>query len=294
MGYRQIIIKKSERLTFHDNQLFVEKDHISTKVPLEDINFVLIEDSTTIITTRLLSELGKNAIALIVCDNKYQPTSIMLPYNYHYKQLEIFDKQIKQSLTYKNYLWKLIVERKLENEILLLETKINDINVIEKLKEYLGQIELGDSTNREGLAAKIYFRSLFGSKFIRNYDDGINFALNYGYTIIHSCILRNLSVFGLNTYLGIHHCSKTNNFNLASDFIEPYRAIVDRYVYEHQEEYTDELSFDQRKSLVNLLNDVVLVDGKKVTVEYSIELLIKSYVRSLDNGEIKLNLPKIC
>lgn len=64
----------------------------------------------------------------------------------------------------------------------------------------------------------MYFRSLFGSDFIRFYDDNVNAALNYGYTIIASAIIRNLAVYGLNTYLGIHHSSKINNFNLAYDF----------------------------------------------------------------------------
>lgn len=78
MGYRQVIIKKSEKLHFKDNQLIIDKDESSTKVPLEDINYILIEDSSTILTTRLLAELGKNAISLIVCDEKFEPTSISI------------------------------------------------------------------------------------------------------------------------------------------------------------------------------------------------------------------------
>ena len=77
MGYRQVFIKRSEKLSFKDNQLVVSKDEEETKIPLEDINFVLLEDSTTIVTTRLLAEIGKNGIALIICDEKHNPTSIM-------------------------------------------------------------------------------------------------------------------------------------------------------------------------------------------------------------------------
>lgn len=94
MGYRQVIIKKSEKLHFKDNQLIIDKDESSTKVPLEDINYILIEDSSTILTTRLLAELGKNAISLIVCDERFEPTSIMYPYNYHFKQLDVFSHQL--------------------------------------------------------------------------------------------------------------------------------------------------------------------------------------------------------
>lgn len=293
MGYRQVIIKKSEKLHFKDNQLIIDKDESSTKVPLEDINYILIEDSSTILTTRLLAELGKNAISLIVCDERFEPTSIMYPYNYHFKQLDVFSHQLEIDDSIKNEFWNQIVKRKIENSIRVLEMTSKEEFPISKLTEYLNEITDGDSKNREGLAAKMYFRSLFGSDFIRFYDDNVNTALNYGYTIIASAIIRNLAVYGLNTYLGIHHSSKINNFNLAYDFLEPYRSVVDKFVYDNKEDIVLPLSFEFRKKLINLLNEEVLHQNKKYTIEYSIGLLIKSYIKSFSTGEIKLDLPRI-
>lgn len=293
MGYRQVIIKKSEKLHFKDNQLIIDKDESSTKVPLEDINYILIEDSSTILTTRLLAELGKNAISLIVCDEKFEPTSIMYPYNYHFKQLDVFTHQLEIDNSIKNEFWNQIVKRKIENSIRVLEMTSKEEFPISKLTEYINEITDGDSKNREGLAAKMYFRSLFGSDFIRFYDDNVNTALNYGYTIIASAIIRNLAVYGLNTYLGIHHSSKINNFNLAYDFLEPYRPVVDKFVYDNKEDIVLPLSFEFRKKLINLLNEEVLHQNKKYTIEYSIGLLIKSYIKSFSTGEIKLDLPRI-
>lgn len=293
MGYRQVIIKKSEKLHFKDNQLIIDKDESSIKVPLEDISYILIEDSSTILTTRLLAELGKNAISLIVCDEKFEPTSIMYPYNYHFKQLDVFSHQLEIDDSIKNEFWNQIVKRKKENSIRVLEMTSKEEFPISKLTEYINEITDGDSKNREGLAAKMYFRSLFGSDFIRFYDDNVNAALNYGYTIIASAIIRNLAVYGLNTYLGIHHSSKINNFNLAYDFLEPYRSVVDKFVYDNQDDIVLPLSFEFRKKLINLLNKEVLHQNKKYTIEYSIGLLIKSYIKSFSSGEIKLDLPSI-
>lgn len=293
MGYRQVIIKKSERLHFKDNQLIIEKEDNKTKVPLEDINYILIEDSSTIITTRLLAELGKNAISLIVCDEKFEPTAIMYPYNYHFKQLDVFTHQLEIDESIKNEFWNQIVKRKIENSIRVLEMTSKEEFPIYKLNEYINEVIDGDIKNREGLAAKMYFRSIFGSDFIRFYDDNINAALNYGYTIIASAIIRNLAVFGLNTYLGIHHNSKINNFNLAYDFLEPYRSIVDKFVYDNKDDIVLPLSFEFRKKLINLLNKEVLHQNKKYTIEYSISILIKSYIKSFSTGEIKLDLPTI-
>lgn len=293
MGYRQIIIKKSEKIHFKDNQLIIEKEGNSSKVPLEDINYVLIEDSTTILTTRLLAEFGKNAISLIICDEKFEPTSIMYPYNYHFKQLEVFYHQLEISEEIKNEFWNQIVKRKIENSVRVLEMTSKDELPITKLTQYIEEVVDGDSKNREGLAAKMYFRSIFGSDFIRFYDDNINAALNYGYTILASAVIRNLAVFGLNTYLGVHHNSKINNFNLAYDFLEPYRSIVDKFVYDNKDEIIHPLSFEFRKSLINLLNKEVLHNDKKYTVEYSIGLLIKSYIKSFSTGDVKLDLPMV-
>ena len=293
MGYRQVIIKKSEKINFKDNQLVITKDNIQSKVPLEDISFVLIEDSTTIITTRLLAEFGKNAISLIVCDEKYEPTSIMYPYNYHFKQLNVFNNQIQTPEIIKKELWNLIVKRKIENSIKVLEMTSKEECPISILTSYLDEVIDGDIKNREGLAAKLYFRSLFGNKFIRFYDDAVNSALNYGYTIITSSIIRNLAVYGLNTYLGLHHNSKINNYNLAYDLIEPYRCIVDKFVYDNQSEITYPLTFEFRKKLINLLNKEVLHNNKKYTIDYSIGLLIKSYIKTISTGELLLDLPTI-
>lgn len=293
MGYRQVIIKKSEKIHFKDNQLIIVKKENDFKVPLEDINYILIEDPTTIITTRLLAEFGKNAISLIICDEKYEPTSIMYPYNYHFKQLEVFTHQLEIDDSIKNEFWNQIVKRKIENSVRVLEMTSKEEFPISKLNEYIDEVVDGDIKNREGLAAKIYFRSIFGSDFIRFYDDNINAALNYGYTILASAIIRNLAVYGLNTYLGIHHNSKINNFNLAYDLLEPYRAVVDRFVYDNKDDIVFPLSFDFRKKLIDLLNKEVLHQNKKYTIEYSISLLIKSYIKSFTTGEIKLDLPYI-
>lgn len=293
MGYRQVVIKKSDKIRFGDNQLIIEKEGRDTKVPIEDVNFVLLEDSTTIITARLLAEFGKNSISLIVCDEKYNPTSILYPYNYHFKQLEVFNNQLQLTETIKAVLWQNIVKKKIENSIKVIEMTTKDEPLLLKLNEFLNEVKENDETNREGLTAKMYFRSIFGSNFIRFYDDKINAALNYGYTIIATAIIRNLAVFGLNTYLGIHHNSKINNFNLAYDFLEPYRCLVDKYVYDNIEKLTYPLAFTTRKDLINLLNKEVIHQNKKFTVEYSIGLIIKSYIKSFSTGEITLDMPTI-
>ena len=71
------------------------------------------------------------------------------------------------------------------------------------LTGYLGQIQLGDASNREGHAAKVYFNALFGKEFSRALDTPENAALNYGYGLIlfrHQP--RNIAAAGYLTQLG--------------------------------------------------------------------------------------------
>lgn len=293
MGYRQVVIKKCEKLNLEDRQLVINKDNNTYKVPLEDINFVLIEDNRTVITSKILAAFGEEGICLIVCDDKFEPVSIMYPYNYHFKQLENIEKQLSLDDDSKKIIWQEIVKTKIENEIAVLCQTSKDERVIDILSKYVKEVTIGDETNREGLAAKIYFRSLFGSEFIRFYDDPINAALNYAYQIVKSSIIRTLSIYGLNSYLGINHKSKVNNFNLVYDLIEPFRAIVDLYVYKIKDNLTLPLSFDVRKDLVNILNISVTSNNKKCTLEYSIELLVISYIKALSTGEVSLTFPRV-
>lgn len=293
MGYRQVIIKKSDKIRTENNNLVIIKEDKENKVPLEDINFVILEDNQTIITGKLLSSFGEHGICFIACNDRYEPVSIMYPYNYHFKQLENIEYQLNMSDELKNNVWQSIVKIKLENEIAVLCQTSKDDKTISILEEYIKEVKPGDITNREGLAAKLYFRSLFGNNFIRFYNDSINNALNYCYQIIKSSIIRTLSIYGLNTYLGVNHKSKVNNFNLAYDLIEPYRAIADKYVYNLVKDDNPELSFELRRQLVNILNYPIMCEKKKCSVEYSIELLVKSFIKTITTNEINLSFPHL-
>lgn len=293
MGYRQVVIKKSDKIRTENNNLVIIKGDKVNKTPLEDINFVILEDNQTQITGKLLSSFGEHGICFIACNDRYEPVSIMYPYNYHFKQLENVEYQLKMDDNLKNEIWKKIVIEKIKNEIAVLCQTSKDERTISILEGYVKEVEPGDVTNREGLAAKLYFRSLFGNDFIRFYDDSTNNALNYCYQIIKSSIIRTLSIFGLNSYLGVNHKSKVNNFNLVYDLIEPYRAIADKYVYALVKKDNPDLSFELRKQLINILNYPVICENKKCSIEYSIELLVKSYIKTITTGNINLSFPKI-
>ena len=136
MGYRQVIIKKSDKLRTENNNLVVIKEEKENRIPLEDINFVILEDNQTVITGKLLSSFGEHGICFIACNDKYEPVSIMYPYNYHFKQLENIEYKLNLQENLKEKIWQEIVIHKIENEIAVLCQKSKDERKISILENY--------------------------------------------------------------------------------------------------------------------------------------------------------------
>lgn len=154
------------------------------------------------------------------------------------------------------------------------------------------KVETGDCTNKESYAARMYFKKLFGD-FKRNDDDSVNSALNYGYTIIRGAIARSVVKYGFIPSIGIHHCNELNNYNLADDFIEPFRALVDMWVAKNM---IDQKTFtkDHRYSLVNILNYSILINRNKYSVLQAIDIMIASFSScSKEQNSGNLLLPSI-
>ncbi len=70
--------------------------------------------------------------------------------------------------------------------------------------------------------------------FTREQENDINAGLNYGYTLLLSIFARELVQTGCFTQLGLKHANQFNDFNLASDLMEPFRPLVIQIIYENK------------------------------------------------------------
>ena len=150
---------------------------------------------------------------------------------------------------------------------------------------YLEDMELGDVTNREGHAAKVYFNSLFGKEFSRTSDIPFNVALNYGDGILLSAVNREIVSNGYITQLGLFHDNMFNPFNLGSDLMEPFRIVVDRKVFEMRPE---KLEHEEKMELVNLMNLEVKIDGKNNYLSNAIKIYCRSVFDALNDKDVSL------
>ena len=152
-------------------------------------------------------------------------------------------------------------------------------------------ITSGDSKNVEAKAAAYYFKSIFGNDFNRNKECIENAALNYGYSIVRGMIARTLIMYGFEPSLGIFHHNQLNNFNLADDFIECFRPVVDLYVINTVDFRMKRLTPEEKQKIYNVMNCLVLIDGKKFNIQGAIEYMIKSYSTSMNKKENLIKLP---
>ena len=291
--YRIIYIKESEKLSLKLDSLVVENNNDEYKIPLEDIDTLMLENNKCLLTSKLMCKLMEYKVNFIVCNDKMMPTGMMMPYQQHSSGTRIILNQIKWDDNLKNFIWDMIVEKKIANQRKLLELFNKDINTINKLKEYENLIDNGDESNREGHAAKIYFKALFGKDFTRFNEDALNSALNYGYTILRTNICRVIVAAGLIPNIGIHHKNEFNNYNLADDLIEVFRPIVDMWCYQNMTDKTY-LSREDRMSLINLLNGNIDIGNTNQTLTNSFQKYLDGILAFTETGDInKIIFPKV-
>lgn len=283
MSWRALVIKNRAKLDLKQNHVIVRGENDTKKIFVGDISTLIIEHTGVSLTAALLSELTKNKIKIIFCDEKRNPESELMPYYGSHDTSEKLRRQIKWSNEIKTEVWTEIVTEKIRNQRNLL---VAIGNVQSKLLEsYIIEIEPGDATNREGHAAKVYFNALFGLEFSRTKECNINSALDYGYSILLSAFNREIVKNGYITQLGIFHDNMYNKFNLGSDLMEPFRPIVDTKVYSLD---LDIFSSNEKLELVSILNDSVIIEGKFQYINNAIGIYCKSVFEALNEHDSSL------
>lgn len=291
--YRIIYIKESEKLSLKLDSLIIENNNDEYKLPLEDIDTLMLENNKCLLTSKLICKLMEYKINFIVCNDKMMPTGIMSPYQQHSRGTKIILSQIQWSKEAKNFVWDMIVENKIKNQRKTLQLFNKSKETINKLQEYEELIDNGDSTNREGHAAKLYFKGLFGKNFVRFNDDVINDSLNYGYTILRANICRVIVAAGLIPNIGLHHKNEFNNYNLADDLIEVFRPIVDIWSYKNMQNKVF-LSQDDRMKLINLLNGTIEIGSSTQSLTNAFQKYLEGIFSFMETGDIsKLVFPDI-
>ena len=282
MSWRTVVISSNAKLDYQIGYMVVRGEK-TTKIHLNEIGMLIVESTAVSMTSYLLSELMKNKIKVVFCDEKRNPCSELVSYYGSHDTSSKIRKQIEWTKDDKDHIWTEIVSEKIKQQALMLQRyQKEEANM---LFEYMEEVEFGDITNREGHAAKVYFNALFGLDFSRSKECAINAALNYGYGILLSCFNREVIANGYITQLGLFHNNMFNQFNLASDLMEPFRILVDRIVVKNKPEKFER---EEKLDYIYMLEDEVLIDGKYQYVSNAIKIYCRSIFDALNENDVSL------
>ena len=274
MSFKQIFIKNKSYLSYQNNSMSVKNEFTDTLVCLDDIDIIIIENQQTTITSALLSNLAKADISVVFVDDKFNPSAISMGLYKNSRTSKIQKSQININKPRLNRLWQTMIYSKVLNQADILNTIKKD----EYLYSLLKRINSGDKNNIEAVSASYYFKELFGKDFCRNnIEDNRNIALNYGYSILRSSIVRYIIAYGLNPSFGMWHSSELNAFNLADDLIEPFRPIVDKYVLKNINKNNPISSINKQELVALLYSKVKNNQEQNTSVNEAIKNIVASY-----------------
>jgi CRISPR-associated protein Cas1 len=218
--------------------------------PIEDVQMIMVDNHSVRITIPLITKLVKHNVGIVFCDEKHMPTSMMMDLDSNTLQSKRFQHQLSATVPMKKQIWKQIVEAKIRNQSLLLEKQGKGKGV---LAQYYNNVKSGDSTNREAMAAKVYWKMLMGKDFVRDrWGHAPNPMLNYGYTILRAMVARSLMNAGLLPSIGVFHRNCYNAYPLADDIMEPYRPYVDQKVKELFVNGVKDICHEAKKAFLEL------------------------------------------
>ncbi|MGO1580480.1 MAG: type II CRISPR-associated endonuclease Cas1 [Peptoniphilaceae bacterium] len=283
MGWRIVKIESRAKLDYKMNYLVCRKEGEISRIFIDEISLLIIENTSISITAALMVKLIEKKIKVIFCDSRRNPSFELMPYyGSHDTSLKV-RKQAQWSQLNKMLIWTSVVRQKIENQMKVLK----EYGHIEYklLENYISDLEFDDESNREGHAAKVYFNALFGKTFSREDENNINAALDYGYSIILSIVNREISILGYVSQLGIHHNNMFNNFNLGSDLVEALRIFVDKRVLnmDHRD-----FSKEEKYEIISMLNQGVKVNNKIHTLSDAIGIYCRSVLEAINQGDQSL------
>ena len=265
-----------------------------------DIAVLILAHPQIILSSAVFKELSSSGAVILHSGGDFMPVGFTMPIGINFDGAKRPHQQAKHINTQSSQNWhRQIVKSKILGQAFVLS--LIDKEKSTKLFILANRVLDGDKDNKEAFAAKYYWEHYFkalSSSFSRQKQgavDIVNSCLNYSYAVIRSIVARSLAGAGLCLNFGIFHSRKDNPFNLAEDFIEPFRFIADREVFEILSSGIYEVLDSKLKKelLSQILKTTVIIDENKYRLFQSIDFAINSFCISLEDPRRKLLLPNI-
>lgn len=291
--HRILLIENPARLSVHLGRLCISREgYEDVHVLPKDIAVLCLHHHTIQMSVHVLRVLAEAGASVIVTDAKHHPCASIYPWANHGDSVRRLRYQMALDASPRRALvWQEIVQARLRTQA----ANLRHFGRKGGLRlERLAKAVLPDDANKcEGIGARHYWRCLLPAGFQRakqGAEDPLNARLNYGYAVLRSMVARALVQAGLHPALGLGHRNMENPFNLADDFIEPYRFVVERHVIE-QEDF-GEFDGTARKRILGFVEFPVRMGKATYRLPAAVTETVASYVRLLERPGERLALPE--
>ncbi len=259
-----------------------------------DVAVLVLHHHTITLSVGALRELALAGACVMATDAQHLPCGLMLPTQANRAAASRLRRQIAHlDDALSDAIWQSIVRARLRTQAANL--RHFELKGVLRLERMVEEVEPGDRTHREGQAAKHYWQYLWQDvdpDFRREKQgatDGSNSRLNFGYAVLRSLVARELVAAGLSPELGVGHRSAENPFNLADDFMEPYRFVVERLA--RPDAVRGEFGASSRVALARIVEETVQLGEREFRLLPAVRETVSSYVRILDSSRGELVLP---
>lgn len=290
--HRILLIENPALLSVDLGRLRIRRDGFDdTFVAPRDIAVLCMHHHTIQVSVQALRALAEAGASVMVTDEIHHPCAWLLPQVGNGELVRRLRQQmILDTNAKKGKLWQALVQARLSTQAANLRA-LNRKGAL-RLERLVSQVQPADKTKCEGQGAKHYWAYLFDEDFKREKqgaEDGMNARLNFGYAVLRAMVARSLVMAGLNPALGLGHSNMENPFNLADDFIEPYRFVVERHVASSE---LGEFDGAARKAILGFVEYEIKLNGAGYRLPAAINESIASFVRVLDGRSDQLHLPQ--
>lgn len=290
---RILLIESPARLSVDHGRLRITREsQEDTFVSPTDVAVVCLHHHTVSVSVQALKVLAVAGAAVLVTDDQHYPCSMMTPLAANQAMPQrLYDQIAMIGKPQADEFWARIVRAKIGTQAENL--RHFELNGALRLERLANEVKPADEGNAEAQAAKHYWKCFFGSEFTRNKEgatDALNARLNYGYAVLRALAARQLAMSGLNPALGLGHRSRQNPFNLADDFTEPFRYLVDRHVRGMDQEPV-ELVPTVKAALLRFMEQEVKMGGQSYRLPSAMAETVASYCRALERQGGELRLP---
>ena len=290
---RVLLVESPARISVSLGRLCLRREGRPDALVLpEDVAVLVLHHPAILLSAHVLRAMAEGGGMVLVTDSKHMPAGIMHPHIGQSVVVRRLQEQIALGDARRDEMWGKIVESRISTQAELL--KRLGRNGALGLRRLRTKVVPGDPANVEAQAARQYWRNLLpeGARRVKlGAMDPLNIRLNFGYAVLRSLVARELAAAGLNAALGLGHHSRDNPFNLADDFMEPYRCEVDRVVVGGN--FNTEFNGAARLATLEFLSAEVLLERRVFRLPLAVAETVASFTRVLASQRASLALPAL-